>query len=72
MDEPDNPTGSWANVFTLRERVRSAVEFADEPRDAAHIANLADGSVDETERVLDALVDEGVVAVEDGRYRARE
>lgn len=60
--------GSWTHVFTLRERVVSAVEILDEPRSAEHVAVLADGTPAQTQDVLDRLVEEGVVRVEDGEY----
>ncbi|ELZ26120.1 hypothetical protein C474_20506 [Halogeometricum pallidum JCM 14848] len=55
-------------MFTLRERVVSAVEILDEPRSAEHVAVLADGTPAQTRDVLDRLVEEGVVRVDDGEY----
>lgn len=70
MKRTGYPPGSWVHVFTLRERVISAVEVLEEPRNAAYIANLADGTPEETERVLDGLVEEGIARVVDGEYDA--
>lgn len=60
--------GSWTHVFTLRERVVSAVEVLEEPRSAEYVAVLADGTPAETRDVLDRLVDEGVVRADGDGY----
>ncbi|MDS0292955.1 DUF7342 family protein [Halogeometricum luteum] len=60
--------GSWTHVFTLRERVVSAVEVLEEPRSAEYLAVLADGTQAETKEALDRLVDEGVVRVDGDGY----
>ncbi|MDS0298665.1 hypothetical protein NDI76_07915 [Halogeometricum sp. S1BR25-6] len=60
--------GSWTHVFTLRQRVVSAVEVLEEPRSAEYLAVLADGTQAETQETLDRLVDEGVVRVDGDGY----